>query len=78
MSMKIFRNYLESIVFVQTTLSCEGHHLLTYLMKYDYFNYRILKTPYIGSADTHTTTNSEIIRRAVWTITTHKPGTARL
>jgi len=50
-------------------LSCEGNHMLTYFMKSDYFNYRILKTPHIESADTHMTATSEIIRRAVWTIT---------
>jgi hypothetical protein len=70
--------YKASSLFGHMVLSCESDRLLTYYMKSDYFNCRVLKTPYIGSADTHTRTNSEIIRRAVWTITAQKPRAARL
>jgi hypothetical protein len=66
-----------SFWFGQIVFSCQGDHLLTYFKKSDYFNYRVLRTPYIGSADTRTT-NSEIIRRTVWTITAQKPRPVRL
>jgi hypothetical protein len=62
--------YRASSLFGQIVLSCEGDRLVSHFMKSDCFNYRVLKTPYTGSA--------EIIRRALWTITAQKHRTAPL